>query len=50
MELRTLQRFCEEVTNHIVSWAILNTQLAILNLVACKEVMNVDVSHALAAG
>jgi hypothetical protein len=49
-ELCTLQRLCEKVTNHIVSWAILNTQLAVLNPVTYKEVTNVDVSRASAAG
>jgi hypothetical protein len=48
--LCTLQWLREEVADHLIGWAILDTQLTILDSIANKEVPNVDMMGAMAAG
>ena len=41
-ELGSLQWFGTEVSNHFGGWAIINSQVALFNLVGQEEVTNVE--------
>jgi hypothetical protein len=43
MEFRTLKGFCENVSPHLLSWAILKIKLMVVVKVANKEIFYLDV-------